>query len=579
MGTTGLVPKIKDGDWVSVRQAIAKLSTKLGPASYPTYAGLTLTGLTATRLIATDASKALESTDLASWVTQTANQVLVADDTNGGIVLSTPQDIDTGADVEFSTLQLTNNIIVGNGSVSAPSYSFTNATDVGWYLSGSDGAWELNAALDGVKHFAIAQTDGYFFFKDSISANFAKLRFTGTAMSVNRNLAIDLNDGHRSIDFAGDLNVEGNSIINQDLTTDASPTFAGLTLDYAAQDYLFTSRSGSTLAIQSQTSNLNPILELYTKDGDGGDNEVVAFSLIGKGTPTDITTALEQIIFLYDTNGAHAKIFTHAAGTGTTPDLAIYTEANTTQLVLSTDNNVAMSGALTVTGNVTCAYSIASRLQGVGDVDTYLSLTADKFQFVAGGVEFITCAEVPGFPGDKLTFNIAGVDIDTIIEAVGQTHALFVHGADGNVGVRTSSPTILFSVTEKGGITSIGGYVIKLTNKTGGNTIAGQLVIASTGTDDAFATAGANSDAVIGIVLDAGIADGSEAWVIEGGIADVLIDGGGCTHGDRMISSATAGSADVWNTGGAVATHFLEIGHCLETRVGAGLARVKLHFN
>lgn len=46
-----------------------------------------------------------------------------------------------------------------------------------------------------------------------------------------------------------------------------------------------------------------------------------------------------------------------------------------------------------------------------------------------------------------------------------------------------------------------------------------------------------------------------------------------------MISSATAGSADVWNVGGAVATHFTEIGHCIETRVGAGLARCVLHFN
>ena len=148
-----------------------------------------------------------------------------------------------------------------------------------------------------------------------------------------------------------------------------------------------------------------------------------------------------------------------------------------------------------------------------------------------------------------------------------------------NVGIGTTTPTTKLSVNEKTGMTTIGGGCIKLTNKTGGNTVAGQLVLASTGTDDAFETAGANADNTIGIVLDAGIADGSEAWVVESGIADVLIDAGGCTHGDRMISSATAGSADVWNVGGAVATHFQEIGHCLETRVGAGLARVNIHFN
>ena len=130
-------------------------------------------------------------------------------------------------------------------------------------------------------------------------------------------------------------------------------------------------------------------------------------------------------------------------------------------------------------------------------------------------------------------------------------------------------------------LTSIGGFAIKLTNKTGGNTVAGQLVAvySATTVDDSFKTAAANDDGVFGVVLDAGIVDASEAWIVFSGIANVLMDGGGSARGDRIISSATAGSADVWNTGGAVATHFLEIGHCIETRTGAGLARCVLHFN
>ncbi len=128
--------------------------------------------------------------------------------------------------------------------------------------------------------------------------------------------------------------------------------------------------------------------------------------------------------------------------------------------------------------------------------------------------------------------------------------------------------------------TQIGGLAVLMTNKSG-TTVAGQLVEVYTATaiDDAFKTAVGSSDAVFGIVLVAGIADGSEAWVVVSGIADVLMDGGGCARGDRIISSSTAGSADVWNTGGAVATHFLEIGHSIETRTGAGLARAVLHFN
>ena len=150
---------------------------------------------------------------------------------------------------------------------------------------------------------------------------------------------------------------------------------------------------------------------------------------------------------------------------------------------------------------------------------------------------------------------------------------------NGNVGIGTTTPTQLLSVNEKSGMTAIGGIAIKLTNKTGSNTVAGQLVQTDTTTNDAFATSAANADDTIGIVVDAGIADGSEAWIVVSGIADVLMDSGGSTRGDRIIASATAGSADVWNVGGAVATHFLEIGHCIETRAGAGLARCILHFN
>lgn len=42
------------------------------------------------------------------------------------------------------------------------------------------------------------------------------------------------------------------------------------------------------------------------------------------------------------------------------------------------------------------------------------------------------------------------------------------------------------SVAEKGAMNEIGGYMIKLTNKTGSNSVKGTVVYASTGTDNAF---------------------------------------------------------------------------------------------
>ena len=133
--------------------------------------------------------------------------------------------------------------------------------------------------------------------------------------------------------------------------------------------------------------------------------------------------------------------------------------------------------------------------------------------------------------------------------------------------------------TAKSKLTVEGGIAIKLKNNTGSASVKGQLVEPDPGEDNAVVTVAISSDECIGIVYDAGVADGSDMWVVVSGIADVLIDAGGCASSDRLISSATAGSADVWNVGGAVATHFQEIGHSIGTVVGAGLAKVVLHFN
>lgn len=118
MGTVGRVPKPKNCD-VTVRQAIQKLSIKTGPASTPTYAGMTLTGLTASRLVWSDAAKALASKDLIDLIAGTANRVTVADDAAGGVVLSGPQDIHVDATPEFAgfTIRDSNDNIVAHMSV------------------------------------------------------------------------------------------------------------------------------------------------------------------------------------------------------------------------------------------------------------------------------------------------------------------------------------------------------------------------------------------------------------------------------------------------------------------------------
>ncbi len=163
---------------------------------------------------------------------------------------------------------------------------------------------------------------------------------------------------------------------------------------------------------------------------------------------------------------------------------------------------------------------------------------------------------------------------------------------DGNVGVATTSPSQPLSVKEKFCISAIGGQCIKLTNKTGANSIAGAVVTTSIGTDDAVMSAVNDELEPIGIFLESGVVDGSEAWVVVGGIADVAMENNtAATRGNWVRTSITEGPyADATNAAapghgiGNADIHFHEIGHCIETVTAGGegthiLARCVLHFN
>lgn len=152
-----------------------------------------------------------------------------------------------------------------------------------------------------------------------------------------------------------------------------------------------------------------------------------------------------------------------------------------------------------------------------------------------------------------------------------------------NTGSDGDSPTLAETIESnldvfwtKAKITAIGGYAVKLTNNTGVNSVEGQLVEADGTDENSYKVADTNSVHVVGFVYNAGVADGSEVWIVTGGIAKILVDAGGCIHHDRLIASVTAGSADVSNTPSA-ADHFKEVGHAIETVVGAGLAKAMIH--
>lgn len=157
--------------------------------------------------------------------------------------------------------------------------------------------------------------------------------------------------------------------------------------------------------------------------------------------------------------------------------------------------------------------------------------------------------------------------------------------AEDNSNLFWDDTNNIFSVGGKCGMTSIGGFAVKLTNQTGSNSVQGQLIKADTASDDAIILTGALDDECFGVFLDSGVANGSEAWVVVAGIVDIAMeDDTAATHGNWVTVSSEAGYANATSLAPVPARHFEEVGHCIETVAAGGagthiLARCVVHFN
>jgi hypothetical protein len=138
---------------------------------------------------------------------------------------------------------------------------------------------------------------------------------------------------------------------------------------------------------------------------------------------------------------------------------------------------------------------------------------------------------------------------------------------------------------EKMGITTEGGFAVRLTNRTGVASVKGAAVKADPANSNAFIQAVSGTVDVIGAVYEAGIANAAECWVVVGGLAEGLVstDNGssGAVRGNWVGMSTTQnGTFDMTQASPPAApTHFNECGHCLETKAAGTLAKFVMHFN
>lgn len=137
--------RLAAGTGVSISEAGAAITIAIGQpvatTDAVTFAVVTGSNLTATRLMASDGAKAMVSADLYAWVAGTANQVDVADDNDGSITLSLPQDIHSAATPEFAALNLG---AYGDLLASGSDFKVQAAADL--FLADAQGAFKLSEA-------------------------------------------------------------------------------------------------------------------------------------------------------------------------------------------------------------------------------------------------------------------------------------------------------------------------------------------------------------------------------------------------------------------------------------------------
>ena len=102
-GTANQVLIADDGDGTITLATPQDIHT----GATPTFVSMIGTGLTASRLVSSDGTKTLTSTNLNTWIAGTPNRVTVTDDGDGTITLTTPQDTHTAAVPTFAGQILT----------------------------------------------------------------------------------------------------------------------------------------------------------------------------------------------------------------------------------------------------------------------------------------------------------------------------------------------------------------------------------------------------------------------------------------------------------------------------------------
>lgn len=312
-------------------------------------------------------------------------------------------------------------IDVNDGAVGTPTFSFISDTDTGFYTEDDAGNQLINIAIDGVHNHQFGSE--FFAIKDTLSANLGKIIFGNTAMTAERIFTLDLDNGGRTLKMSGNLTVEATSVINSDLSTDATwQTSSSITGgSFVTGGDIGISGDTDILQLSANTLTVNNTISSTTITASGllTGGSIVTGGLIGLAIDPDLLSLTSNLLTVNGGITATGNIIIADAGnigSATTPG-AVQIEA---------DGDIVLSNNL----------YIPASLIHVGDADTSIAFGTDNMIFTAGNLEMMRFTE--SFV-DSISFNINNENIDLRVDGDAVDDVFRVDASADTVNLKTTT--------------------------------------------------------------------------------------------------------------------------------------------
>lgn len=307
-------------------------------------------------------------------------------------------------------------------------------------------------------------------------------------------------------------------------------------------------------------------------------------------TPQTTTVTYKEGRLYYDSPNHTLTLFNDLSGTSQQIGLETWIRVRNRSGVTINDGEVVyIDGA---TGQMPTCRKAISTAQNPSEVIGLATITmADQAQgwvTLHGCVNNIDTSDLTEGATVYLSGSTAGGTTSTApANAIQVGVCVYSHAIHGKIMVRVADANTYAKVVAAK-LTDEGGLAVLLTNDTGAPSVKGEVVTASASVNNGVTKIVKDVPNPIGVFLDSGVANGQPAWVVVSGIASVYFVGnttrdhiarGFLTSDGASYVAGQALSEAVPTSPFATDKHFYELGHVLESRTGAGLAKTNLHFN